>query len=142
MPTSISSLSPSGKCSSVPLAQDSTTITPRTRNPLQLVKTSPPPPPSSPSMRNHVPGLPSHWSPAFPLRVRPDPPLLLGAHGSLPHPCGILFYRPPVPSSAIVVLADYLPRYRSRPRSRDRAIGTENPILPRHPTLRFLHHLL
>ena len=38
-----------------------------------------------------------HWSPAFPLRVRPDPPLLLGAHGSLPHPCGILFYRAPHP---------------------------------------------
>src|SRR5712691_6280409 len=101
MPTSISSLPLSGKRSSVllrpqePLAQDTTAITPLARNPLQLVKTSPPP--SSPSMRNHVSGLPSHRSPASPLRVGPDHPLLLGAHGSLPHPCGILFYRAPHP---------------------------------------------
>src|SRR5579863_7919704 len=101
MPTSILSLLQSEKRSSVllrpqePLFQDTTTITPRTRNPLQPVKMSPPP--SSPSMRNHVSGPPSHWSPAFPLRARPDHPLLLGAHGSLPHPCGISFYRAPRP---------------------------------------------
>ena len=94
---------PSGKRSSVllrpqePLAQDTTIITPRTRNPLQLVKDV-----AAALLAlqclHAEPRLGA--SPSQPLVTRlprqsqARHPLLLGAHGSsLPHPCRILFYR-------------------------------------------------